>query len=311
MGNTELSLPGAEFLSFRKSQQGLFGAKAIGKFGPMDLTAIASKQEGQTARESFVGQSRRDSLVIRDADYSKRKYFFVADPAALADSAAGLRPFQTFELFLDDKIFENNRDLNALRAFAYTDARNPTQPIGRHPGWFHRLTENVDYTFSKSSGVLTLEQAISPDHALACIYVTAAGDSAGGFIAGIDSTVAPPVEAFGVQLLSPPQSELWDDTRGFASLRQFELKNTYQIGARNIVPESLELIIRRRASGAGEPRQAGGIERPGGQRGVRAHSRSRYARRESDGATRSQSRRRVPRSRRGHDHVSQPHAVRS
>ena len=42
MGNTDLSLPGAEFLSFRKSQQGLFVAKAVAKLGPLDLTVIAS-----------------------------------------------------------------------------------------------------------------------------------------------------------------------------------------------------------------------------------------------------------------------------
>jgi cell surface protein SprA len=57
MGNTDLVLPGAEFLSFRKSQQGLFGAKAEAKLGPMDFTVIASKQEGQTASQSSSGTS--------------------------------------------------------------------------------------------------------------------------------------------------------------------------------------------------------------------------------------------------------------
>jgi cell surface protein SprA len=52
--------------------------------------------------------------------------------------------------------------------------------------------------------------------------------------------------------LAPPQSELYDDAKGFAPARQFEMKNVYFLQARNIVAESLELVIRRRAVVAGE-----------------------------------------------------------
>ena len=107
MGNTELSLPGSEFLSFRKSQQGLFGAKVVAKVGALDLGAIASKQEGQTASQTFVGQARRDSLTIKDWEYVKRTFYWIAHPLQLAVNptadGAGILPIVRINLYLDDK----------------------------------------------------------------------------------------------------------------------------------------------------------------------------------------------------------------
>ncbi len=255
MGNTELSLPGADFLSFRKSQQGLFGAKAIGKFGPLDVTAIASKQEGQTARQSFVGQARSDSVTIRDVDFVKRKYFFIQAPDALTDSTSGILPIGNLEVFLDDQNFDNNIPLLAQRGYAYTDALQGAVADSlstKQKGWFHPLKLNVDYTYRPEGGILTLEQPLAFDQALACYFVRGDGDSVGNFSAGIDQTVSPPAPALGMQLIAPPLSELWDDTKGFTVLREREIKNIYYLGARNIVQGSLDVEIRRRASGAGE-----------------------------------------------------------
>lgn len=252
MGNTELALPGAEFLSFRKSQQGLFGAKAIGKFGPLDLTAIASKQEGKTARQSFVGQSRRDSVVVRDVDYVKRKYYWVKDPEALADSASSPLPILTFELFLDDKNVQNDRQDGSILGFAFMDATTGTQTdsTGFHRGFYHRLIENQDYQFNRTTGSLTLESAVSSEHAIACFYTTATGDSVGNLAA--PSAANPDSLVLELQILAPPQRELYDDTKGFVPARDLELKNVYYLQARNVLAESLELRIRRRASTAGE-----------------------------------------------------------
>ncbi len=252
MGNTELALPGAEFLSFRKSQQGLFGAKAIGKFGALDLTAIASKQEGKTARQSFVGQARRDSVVIRDTDYVKRKYYWVADPESLAAAGSTPLPIDAFELFLDDKSLLNDRQDGAVLGFAFMDARtgSQTDSTSFHRGFYHRLVENQDYTFNRQTGALTLERALATEHALACFFTTAAGDTVGD----LDATSAanPDSVVFELQLLAPPQRELYDDSKGFVPARKLEMKNIYFLQARNIVFESLELKIRRRATVAGE-----------------------------------------------------------
>ncbi len=251
MGNTDLSLPGAEFLSFRKSQQGLFGAKALAKLGALDLTVIASKQEGETATQNFVGRARQDSLRIRDIDYVKRKYYWITPPESLAlapDST--ILPIGDFELFLDDK--DGSNDLGLPIGLGYADAVAGVagDSTAVHRGFYHRLTENEDYQIDRQTGALTLERAVPRNQALAMFYVRADGREVGDIT--VPDSVGVEVDTLRLQLLGPPEQELWDDTKGFASLRVLEQKNVYFIGARNIVPESFEMVILRKGSSAGQ-----------------------------------------------------------
>lgn len=249
MGNTDLALPGAEFLSFRKSQQGLFGAKAIAKLGPMDFTVIASKQEGQTASQTFVGQARRDSVVIRDWEYVKRTYYWLAHPVQLAVSPAadglGILPIRKIDLYLDDKDPRNDIASGARLGFAFVDPSTGTiaDSLGVERGTYARLNENVDYRFDLQTGVLTLERAVERDDVLAAIYIRDDGLSVG-------SDANP--DTLTMQLLAPPERDLYDDTKGFAPLRILEQKNVYSIGARNINSDSFQMVIRRKASAAGQ-----------------------------------------------------------
>lgn len=246
MGNTDLSLPGSEFLSFRKSQQGLFGAKAIAKLGALDFTAIASKQEGQVASQTFVGQARRDSVIIRDWEFVKRTYYWVAPPLQLAQNpggdGAGVLPVRQVDVFLDDKDPRNDIVDLARIGFAYVDPATGTQSdsIAVVRGTYHRLTENQDYRFDRATGVLTLERSVAREHTLAIQYTRDDGQVVG--------VVA---DTLSLQLLAPPERDLYDDAKGFRPLRLLEQKNVYSIGARNINPDSFEMVIRKRASSAG------------------------------------------------------------
>ncbi|MBZ0266584.1 cell surface protein SprA, partial [bacterium] len=259
MGNTDLSLPGAEFLSFRKSQQGLFGAKAVAKMGPLDLTVIASKQEGKTASQTFVGQARRDSVVVRDWEYVKRTYYWVSHPIDLATSIAadgsGILPITDFELFLDDKRPQNDIADGAKLGFAYVDpdVGTPADSIGVVRGTFHRLTENQDYTIDRQTGVLTLERPVGRDEVVAMWYVRDDGTEA-GHIAATDT--------LSLALLAPPERDLYEpidpslspEARAlhFSVLQIREQKNVYSFGARNIDPASFEMRILKKASAAGQ-----------------------------------------------------------
>lgn len=259
MGNTDLSLPGAEFLSFRKSQQGLFGAKAVAKMGPFDMTVIASKQEGKTASQTFVGQARRDSVIVKDWEYVKRTYYWVAHPLDLAisvaDDGAGILPITEFELFLDDKRPQNDIADGAKIGFAYVDpdAGAPTDSIGVVRGSFHRLTENRDYTIDRQTGVLTLERPVGRDEVMAMWYVRDDGTEAG--------SLASP-DTLSLALLAPPERDLYEpiapnltpEARALhlSILQIREQKNVYSFGARNIDPDSFEMRILKKASQAGQ-----------------------------------------------------------
>lgn len=244
MGNTDLVLPGSEFLSFRKSQQGLFGAKAEAKLGDLDLTVIASKQEGKTASQRFVGRSRRDSVRVKDIEYVKRKYYWAADPLVVN----ALLPLQDFELFLDDKDTRNDIADGARIGFAYTDpfTGTPGDSTGVHRGFYHRLIVNRDYSIDPQSGSITLERTLARDHALAAFYRFQGPDS----LVSVGSLDNP--DTLELQLIAPPERELYDPGKGFVRLRDLELKNIYYLGAQNIRPESFEMRILREASAAGE-----------------------------------------------------------
>jgi hypothetical protein len=50
LGNTNLSLPGTQYVSYSGKNEGLFGIKFASRIGALDFTGLASKQEGRSER---------------------------------------------------------------------------------------------------------------------------------------------------------------------------------------------------------------------------------------------------------------------
>jgi len=78
LGNTNLSLQGASI-----RQEGLFGVKTAAKLGNVDVVTIASKQEGKNETARFTPSGDRTPVIIRDLDYIKHQYYSLTDHAAL------------------------------------------------------------------------------------------------------------------------------------------------------------------------------------------------------------------------------------
>ena len=76
-GNVSLSLPGSQSLMGSASHQGLFGVKTVSKFGPMDVTAIASVVNTEKKSQEYKGKSEAQSFEIKDYNYVTNKYFFI------------------------------------------------------------------------------------------------------------------------------------------------------------------------------------------------------------------------------------------
>jgi len=95
LGNTSLSLPGSQLVSFSTQSQGLFGVKVLAQLGATDMTFIASKQEGESSNASFsptggaIGSA--EERVLRDLDYVKGKYFFFDHPLIFVGPDDSLR----------------------------------------------------------------------------------------------------------------------------------------------------------------------------------------------------------------------------
>ncbi len=81
MGDTDLSLSGAQLVSYSGAAKGLFGVKAILKPGPLELTIIASKEEGETATGSFNSSGGQATETrINDYDFLDRQFFYFENP---------------------------------------------------------------------------------------------------------------------------------------------------------------------------------------------------------------------------------------
>jgi hypothetical protein len=81
MGDTDLSLSGAQLVSYSGAAKGLFGVKAILKPGPLEVTVIASKEEGETATGSFSASGGQETATtINDYDFLERQFFYFENP---------------------------------------------------------------------------------------------------------------------------------------------------------------------------------------------------------------------------------------
>jgi len=80
LGNTNLSIGGANFVGYSQNIQGLFGIKAKAKVGGMDLTVITSQQKGATQKDRFLAGAKRQPIILRDYEYLPYTFFFLGKP---------------------------------------------------------------------------------------------------------------------------------------------------------------------------------------------------------------------------------------
>ncbi len=253
VGNTNLSLPGNQFVSLSAQQQGLFGIKVMGKAGKLDFTSVLSQQQGQTDRETFSGRSRRDSVVIDDLNYVRNRYFVVNDYDSIVD----------IRVFLDDDNVTNN-DGSQLpgKAFLYdtTDAFNrDVFEIGA----FDELVVAQDFIILKEVGLLQMQRSLRDNEQIA-VWFTRWNGALGridtvGFVpdpvpavfAAGDSVELKMIRPRAEDYRPPPIDDSQTDSR-FALTWYYQLRNVYDLRARNIKKENFEITIYRKEPGATE-----------------------------------------------------------
>ncbi len=242
MGNTSLTIPGSQFVSYSGQQQGLFGAKMLAKLGSLDLTAIASKQEGRTASATFR-PNVRDSVILNDIDFIRSKYFFLMDPYELKSGGE----FKDVEVYVDDGIGTNND--RAVTAYAFLDADRRRYPDPSqwgslesvYVGQFDVLEPNKDYAIDLRTGEISLLKSLPSSHTLAARYIYQYGaqsDTVGGWVGN----------ALMLKMIRPTDEILTNKWGIWSQTLKYERKNVYSIGATNIVEDKVEVVIYRRSS---------------------------------------------------------------
>jgi hypothetical protein len=125
LGNTNLALPGTQYVSYSGRNEGLFGVKLATRLGPLDFTALASKQEGRSERATFSGGgASRVPQTLADWEYMKGQYFMLYDPNYPSPDHPGQPSLYkiddtSIQVYLDDGNYGN--DLNTIRGRAVVD----------------------------------------------------------------------------------------------------------------------------------------------------------------------------------------------
>ncbi|MFC1566142.1 hypothetical protein ACFL4B_04315, partial [Candidatus Neomarinimicrobiota bacterium] len=259
-GNTSLSLPATQFVTFTGNSQGLFGVKAISKLGPIDITSIAAVEQTKKAKQNYKGAGQSQTQKIKDYEYVKNQYFFIHEwfrngvstsvngksitlPSyyPLDNEGRHLRGnFQIadFELYKLDQSNNSAADVGT----AYIDPANKNENATYNKeGTFLRMERDIDYFLSVDLGYIRLRSR-SQEQILACSYLlvnSSTGDTVltvGHGLIESDSTLV-------LKMLKPqsphPNHPTWD----------LMFKNVYNLGATNIDSTGFAIrIINNRAT---------------------------------------------------------------
>lgn len=192
-GNISLSLSGSRYISYSTSSQGLFGITSKFKYGNLDLSVIASKEEGQKNTMSYVGQAQADSVVFRSRDYAPRSMYYLAEPFDLYDiyneTNIGSNPHGWINNAIRTDpsgawIIKNPGMLPSYGSVRlYLDDANATNNVAFAPGdtiffsqfdyytpYYEELIEGTDFVTDYDAGFLTLLRPIDRRTTLAVSY---------------------------------------------------------------------------------------------------------------------------------------------
>jgi hypothetical protein len=285
LGNTNLALPGTQYVSYSGRNEGLFGMKATTRFGPLDFTLLASKQEGKSERASYAGGSSSQERTLYDLDYVQSTYFLLYDPSFETQDVVQ----NSIRLFVDEGT--NYASLQGrIRGRAFVDPRTARldstgtcetcyTPSVR--GFFTELsqgTENdpkgfqvLNDVYGKFFKVIRLTRPVAGEyHRLAVTYRyqnVVGGQTLDPLLdmGGAADTVldvdpdgsGPEQAALIMKLLRAPlgqlpalpnpiaANEVFDPNSPFYPTRELELRNFYNLGGQGIAPKTLKMVIRQ------------------------------------------------------------------
>src|SRR5262249_28546911 len=279
LGKPNRSLPGTQYVSYSGKNEGLFGVKLASRIGPLDFTALASKQEGRSERAVYTGgASTNKPPPFSDLDWVKGQYFFLYDPhyGTIYDIDDN-----SIRLYLDDANASNDHDTK--RGLAKIDPASGVLGVAgagafRLPVSDTTLVGNFDllkpfpdqafdyevlpkmYKFGDTTfKVIRLKTPIpvNTEQVLAVTYQARPLQAPGQFGAPIDVggaiVAGPDSGSILMKILRAPRSAqtssgsgvnaVYDTTAALAPVRELELKNIYNLGGFQIDPKSFKLQL--------------------------------------------------------------------
>ncbi|HNX03109.1 MAG TPA: hypothetical protein PKM71_05550 [Candidatus Cloacimonas sp.] len=256
-GNIALTLSGSRYVSYSASSQGLFGITSKFKYGNLDLSVIASKEESQKNTQTYIGKSQADSSTVSSWKYAKRTMYFLHDPYQLFQLKTGsnippgwvnnaietapdgswivnenfLPANGTVRLFYDDANYTNDTAAAKGDTIYYSgDIRPPYEP------WYDELIEGTDFVTDYNSGIITILKTIDRTATLGVQYTRRDGVQ-----------VPPPnsdTSRLHVKVLRKKYQEYIPyDPEDELNTWQLQMRNIYDMGRTNIKNDGFELQV--------------------------------------------------------------------
>ena len=277
-GSTSLRLPGARLVGFSaQGRGGLFGIKARGQLGGLNLTVVTSQDKAASNRRTFQGKAEEFATEVRDYQYLEDTYFFLderyRDRFPNDPSEADLVDTHSIRVFINDFNDINDLDDRAGPGIAYAfwnDASQPTDaqgdPIigggsgtttdlnlsgGRivEEGFFHELS--TEKFLVDARGYLIMRSGrVNRGFVLAVAYRTVDGREFGDI--GFIPDAANPDEKIELKLIKSRQQRPDDPSW------ELSWRNVYGLAGRNIEPEGFQVQIVRDVPGREQVDNQGG-----------------------------------------------------
>jgi hypothetical protein len=223
-GHTSLALPGGtRLIGAPPKHEGLFGIQTQAKVGPVDFTAIASRDQGEAESFRISGGAKLDTVKIPDHQYIPNRFFIIEEDPQYT--------ILDVKVFKDDGIGTNNSATGAFVGNAEFIAQGDTE---KYVGWFDwQPVSEQFYIDFKEVNQIHLSSSLGRNEVLAVSYIrTAASDTD---TVGVFLDDYTPKDTFDLKLIRPqnpvPEDLTWD----------LNLKNVYSLG--NVEPEDLNLRI--------------------------------------------------------------------
>ena len=243
-GDTEFSLAGSNLIGQMTTQhKGLFGIKGVAKLGGLEVTAIASKDEGQNETKSFVGQSQLKENKVNDRDFIAHRFFWIP----LADEADSI---DNMLVYVNS---DNQSQTTAIQVYGINcswldfSTIDTTSDILGCKAIEKKVIE--EYSYERIIGgrgyLLSLKYGLQANDVLLVSYKTKKG------VSYPDSTLSGGQAKLAIIKPSnclPPNGVIPNPLHGFAW--NYELRNFYNIGSSNIVESSLNIKIKKRTTGS-------------------------------------------------------------
>jgi hypothetical protein len=265
-GNISLALSGSRYISYSTSSQGLFGITSKWKIGSLDMTMIASTEEGQKNTQTYIGQSQADSTIIQSKNYANRSFYYIERPqdlfalysqadydAAIAsnkDTAPGwinnliklnaiggwiplntdlLPKNGTMKVYLDDGITTNNVASvpgDSIKADIY-DIDQSYKPF------YDELIEGTDFVTHYDTGIIEILKTVERRATIAVRYENELGDvpANSNILDGVLHVKPLRVQNQSYNPNNP--NSLWD----------YQMRNIYSMGITDIKSDGFSLDV--------------------------------------------------------------------